>query len=137
MMQTKPRFFAVSAYLKRRSGVRCAETTLVSQGIPKNFSCSTALCITPQSLLLPITTPTKGFFIRLLVNLEYSIIFEVTLDRSEVTRHFIVPIMIRFLGVSLKWNVKKKNRVFIADFAKIENRLICADNLKPNRVEIV
>src|SRR5438874_567680 len=45
-----------------RSGVRWAETTCASYATPKSLSTLAACCITSQSLLEPITTPTSGLF---------------------------------------------------------------------------
>ena len=42
------------------SGMRCADTTRASCGTPNCLSTCTACCITSQSELLPITTPTTG-----------------------------------------------------------------------------
>jgi len=42
------------------SGIRCADTTLASWGTSNSRSTATACCITSQSLLLPISTPTSG-----------------------------------------------------------------------------
>src|SRR5690606_4957002 len=42
------------------SGMRCAETTRASKGTRSWRSTATACCMTSQSLLLPITTPTRG-----------------------------------------------------------------------------
>src|SRR5205809_7174009 len=61
MMHARPRSRALSAYSNMASGVRCAETTLCSNGTPKSFSTFAACCITSQSLWEPITTPTLAF----------------------------------------------------------------------------
>src|ERR1700741_1300908 len=55
-----PRFSADSAYSKRRSGVRWAETTFVSCGIPRASRICAACCIVSQSDLEPMMTPTSA-----------------------------------------------------------------------------
>src|ERR1041385_755551 len=60
MRQASPREAASLAYWMARSGVRCAEITRASQGTPNARSRRTACCMTSQSDLLPITTPTSG-----------------------------------------------------------------------------
>src|ERR1700730_7290100 len=58
MIRRSPRDFAVRAYSKRRSGVRCAETIRVSQPIPNRSRVLTACCIVSQSDWLPMMIPT-------------------------------------------------------------------------------
>ena len=60
MITSRPRPSASRPYRNSRSGVRCAETTFVSCGMPSSVSTSAACRIVSQSDLLPITTPTRG-----------------------------------------------------------------------------
>src|SRR5690348_13955722 len=61
MMTSIPRDSADLANSKSRSGVRCAETILVSCGTSNSVRISDAALIVSQSDLLPIITATKGF----------------------------------------------------------------------------
>src|SRR5580765_561738 len=61
MITSSPRDSAVEAYSNIQSGVRCAETTLASNGTASSVSRSIAGCITVRSDLLPMMTPTRGF----------------------------------------------------------------------------
>src|SRR4051794_35755979 len=56
----RPRASAEPAYSKRRSGVRCAETTRCSKEIPSALSVSAACCIVSQSEREPMIRPTTG-----------------------------------------------------------------------------
>src|SRR5208282_5250105 len=60
MITSMPRFSALVAYSKSRSGVRCAETTRVSSGTPISFRVLTACSIVSQSEDDPMITPTMG-----------------------------------------------------------------------------
>ena len=61
IMTPKPLSFAFVANSATFSGVRCAEYTCTSTGIPNSFNTETAFDITPKSLSLPIKIAT--FFI--------------------------------------------------------------------------
>ena len=65
MMTSSPRPRAVPAYSNSRSGVRCAETTRVSNGTPRRCRVSAAGCIVSQSDFEPMMMPTSGFMRRL------------------------------------------------------------------------
>ena len=54
----KPLLCADLEYSNMRSGVRWAETTVISNKTPNSFSTSAASCITLRSDLLPIIIPT-------------------------------------------------------------------------------
>src|SRR5882762_4621726 len=60
MMTSMPRFSAVAAYSKRRSGVRCAETTRVSCGTRSSPSVLEANFMVSQSEPEPMMMPTSG-----------------------------------------------------------------------------
>jgi hypothetical protein len=60
MIARRPRAAAPSAYANISSGMRCADTTRASCGTSNSRSTAHACCMTSQSLLLPITTPTQG-----------------------------------------------------------------------------
>ena len=60
MISSSPRPSASRPYWKSRSGVRWAETTFVSTGMPSSRKTSAACRIVSQSDLLPMTTPTRG-----------------------------------------------------------------------------
>src|SRR5215216_4632016 len=62
MITSMPRDSAALANSNSRSGVRWAETILVSCGTPNSFRVSEAICIVPQSDLLPIIIETIGLF---------------------------------------------------------------------------
>ena len=57
---SRPRPSASRPYRKRRCGVLCAETTLLSTGTPSSVRTSAACRMVSQSDLLPMTTPTRG-----------------------------------------------------------------------------
>src|SRR5579884_612361 len=57
---SKPRSAAVFAYSAIQSGVRCAETTLRSCGMPNAESVSLVRCSVSQSDLLPMISPTSA-----------------------------------------------------------------------------
>ena len=61
MMACRPRASAPAAYSKRRSGVRCAETTRTSWGTPRLSRVSAAARIVSQSEREPMTMPTTAF----------------------------------------------------------------------------
>ena len=58
--QQQPRSAAVEAYSVIHAGVRCADTTWHSWGIPNSVSAAAAALIVSQSDLLPMITPTSG-----------------------------------------------------------------------------
>ena len=60
MMTSMPRFSALEAYLKSRSGVRCAETTRVSCGTPSSPSVLETNFMVSQSEPEPMMMPTRG-----------------------------------------------------------------------------
>src|SRR5882762_6722768 len=60
MMTSMPRFSALEAYLKSRSGVRCAETTRVSCGTPSSPSVLETNFMVSQSEPEPMMIPTRG-----------------------------------------------------------------------------
>src|SRR3954468_6746124 len=60
MITSSPRSSADSANSNIQSGVRCAETTRVSNGMPSCSSISTAGCKCSKSLLLPMMMATQG-----------------------------------------------------------------------------
>ena len=60
MMTLMPRARAEAAYSKRRSGVRCAETTRHSNGTASDSSAAEACCIVSQSDCEPMMIPTSG-----------------------------------------------------------------------------
>ena len=60
IMTSSPRPSASRPYSKSRSGVRWAETTRASWGMPSSSRTSTACRSVSQSDRLPITTPTRG-----------------------------------------------------------------------------
>src|SRR5258708_22502543 len=61
MMALRPRARADAAYSNRRSGLRCAETTLTSCARPKAVGVSPAPCIVSHSDDEPMTIPTTAF----------------------------------------------------------------------------
>src|SRR4051812_39399312 len=60
MMAWSPRATAPSAYANMSSGMRCAETTRASKGMPNSARMWEAAFIVSQSLADPMTTPTTG-----------------------------------------------------------------------------
>src|SRR5260370_19803726 len=62
MITSIPRFSPVEAYSKRRSGLRCADTTRVSYGTPSSSSVFAACSRVSQSEEDPMMIPTKGLF---------------------------------------------------------------------------
>ena len=60
MMTRMPRLAAADPKAIIRFGVRCAETTSTSCGIPNSASAAAASLMTPQSESEPITTATSG-----------------------------------------------------------------------------
>src|ERR1700676_2694674 len=60
MMTSMPRFSALEAYLKSRSGVRCAETTRVSCGTPSSPSVLETNFMVSQSEPEPMMMRTRG-----------------------------------------------------------------------------
>ena len=62
MITCSPRSAAVDAYSVIQAGVRCAETTWHSCGIPNSVRIASAWAIVSQSDLLPMITPTSGRF---------------------------------------------------------------------------
>ena len=62
MMTSMPRFSAVSAYSKSRSGVRWAETIRVSCGTPSSLSVLEANFMVSQSEPEPMMMPTRGWW---------------------------------------------------------------------------
>src|SRR6185312_527826 len=63
MMTLRPRSAAWMAYCTIRNGVRCAETTVSSKGIPNSSSISEAAFMIWRSLSLPMMIPTSGLLI--------------------------------------------------------------------------
>src|SRR4051812_23543004 len=59
MITCSPRSAAVDAYSAIHAGVRCAETTWHSCGIPNSVRIASAWLIVSQSDLLPMMTPTS------------------------------------------------------------------------------
>jgi hypothetical protein len=57
---SSPRFFALDAYSKSRSGVRCAETTRTSWGTSSSSRTAAACRIVSQSEEEPMMMPTSG-----------------------------------------------------------------------------
>src|SRR5712672_2036534 len=59
MITCRPRSAAVDAYSAIHAGVRCADTTWHSCGIPNSVRIASAWLIVSQSDLLPMITPTR------------------------------------------------------------------------------
>src|SRR5580692_7528428 len=60
IITSRPRFSALEAYAKRRSGVRCAETTRFSCGTPSSARVLATCSIVSQSEDDPMIMPTSG-----------------------------------------------------------------------------
>ena len=60
IMTSKPRSMAVSAYWNIQSGVRWADTTFFSYGMPSSSKMAQAAFMVSQSDVLPMMTPTMG-----------------------------------------------------------------------------
>src|SRR5581483_7877193 len=86
MIARMPRFAADSAYANISSGMRCAETTRISHGIPSSCNVARAGSMVSQSERLPITMPTFGDALRLAIAWRLRGPSEVVMPRSGEER---------------------------------------------------
>src|SRR3569623_68701 len=67
MITSRPRCSAPAAYSNNRSGVRCADTTRVSNGTASCSSVAAACCSVSQSGFAPMMSPANGVIVGFLV----------------------------------------------------------------------